>query len=560
MMSAPLELKGMLAGKRIMVSSGKGGPSTVSQVREFLRRFQCSDTLRILGSASEQVDAAPQNIFMTIGDEAVPAHAIPYLALLAIEESSDIVPPTWGFCSLLVGPRGAQMARFVRELAMTTPDAERLIQMFHNLRDPISIEADGSGDAGLECALRMASAQFVHQGPLNYLLPRTLLLYRDIWPTVAKARGVSPCDDLVRLTGLQLEQILLFGKAFFARTKGGFFRPYRADQLEDGSGQLAALLTRIGQAQFLDWLSTDYPAIRSEASKFVPQDETYDPYRFNPLVEFPIVRPQVQPLGATTDSERIYLLPCRRLLLTRVTSGLYHDLAKAHAGAGKENPFRTAFGYVFQEYVGALLKAAFGDRVRREWAYENDVDTPDWFVVEGDKAVVIEVKQSGQFRLSKMWGHLDDLRKDLRKTLGHALGQLHRFDDALARRAPGLDALTEVRRMERLVISYDEISWANWVLRDVAREVSGVPEGFYAHFASVHDLERMLAHCWQGSLFDLLERKRLGKDNQADMDFHDWLTIELDPEGQARNPFLEAKLDEVFEAWGLQSSANRRQP
>jgi hypothetical protein len=85
----------MLAGKPIMVSSGEGGPSTVADVREFLRRFPCSDTLRILGHASEQVDEAPAKIIMTVGAEALPPHAIPYLALLAIEESSDFVPPTW---------------------------------------------------------------------------------------------------------------------------------------------------------------------------------------------------------------------------------------------------------------------------------------------------------------------------------------------------------------------------------------------------------------------------------------------------------------------------------
>lgn len=554
-MSAPLELKGMLAGKRIMVTSGKGGPSTVAQLRDFLRRHQCSDTLRILGSAGEQVDEAPDNITMTIGGEAVPAHAIPYLALLAIEESSDIMPQTWGFCGLLIRAHGKQMVRFLRETGMTTPEFERLIQMFHNLRDPISVEAVGNGDAGLECALRMAGSQFVHQGPMNYLVPRTLLLYRDIWPTVVKANGVTPCDDLQRLTGLELEQMLLFAKAMFARTKGGFFRPYSAQELRDGSGPLTHLLTPEAQGRFLDWVSADYAKIRANAKKFIPSNEAYDPYRFNPLLKYPVVRPEVQPLGGHLPHERIHLLPCRRLLLTRVTTGLYHDLADAHSGGAKANAFRTAFGHVVQEYVGVLLKAAFGERVRGEWSYENEADTPDWFVVEGDKAVVIEVKQSGQFLASKMWGRLDDLRNDLRKTLGHALGQLHRFDGALTGRAPGLECLSEVRKLERLVISYDEISWANWILRDVAREVSGVPQGFHAHLASVHDLERLLAHCWNGSLFDLLERKRLGASDQADMDFHDWLANERDPTGEARNPLLEQKLDETFQAWGLQSPA-----
>jgi len=559
-MSAPLELKGILAGKRIMVTSGKGGPCTVAQLRDYLRRYQCSDTLRILGSAGEQVDEAPDNIIMTIGDEAVPAHAIPYLALLAIEESSDIMPQTWGFCGLLVGARGLRMVRFVRESGMTTPEFERLIQMFHNLRDPISVEATGNGDAGLECALRMAGSQFLHQGPMNYLVPRTLLLYRDIWPTVEKAKGVTPCADLKRLTGLELDQILLFGKAMYARTKGGFFRPYTEEDLRDRTGSLAQLLTPDAQERFLSWLSADYATIRTHAAKFIPSDEGYDPYRFNPLVKYPIIRPEIQPLGGTRSHERIHLLPCRRLLFTRVTGGLYHDLADAHAGEGRDNAFRTAFGHVFQEYVGLLLKAAFGTRVRREWPYDNDVDTPDWFVIEGDRAVVIEVKQSGQFLPSKMWGRLDDLRKDMRRTLGHALAQLYRFDGALARRAPGLESLSGVRRIERLIVSYDEISWANWILRDAARDVSGVPEDFHAHFASVHDLERMLAHCWEGSLFDLLERKRLGNSDQAEMDFHDWLTVELDPSGEARNLLLERKLDETFQAWGLEPPAERSPP
>ena len=118
-----------------------------------------------------------------------------------------------------------------------------------------------------------------------------------------------------------------------------------------------------------------------------------------------------------------------------------------------------------------------------------------------------------------------------------------------------LESLSEVRTVERLIVSYDEISWTNWILRDVAREVSGVPDNFHAHFASVHDLERMLAHCWEGSLFDLLERKRVGNSDQAEMDFQDWLTVELDPSGEARNPLLERKLDETFKAWGLESPA-----
>lgn len=34
------------------------------------------------------------------------------------------------------------------------------------------------------------------------------------------------------------------------------------------------------------------------------------------------------------------------------------------------------------------------------------------------------------------------------------------------------------------------------------------------------------------------------------MDFHDWLSKEIDPEGKAKNPLLEARHNQFLNAWG----------
>lgn len=76
------------------------------------------------------------------------------------------------------------------------------------------------------------------------------------------------------------------------------------------------------------------------------------------------------------------------------------------------------------------------ETVKGDWKYgagRNVKDTPDWIVIDGTRAVLIEVKQSGLFLDTKMWGGLVALRRDLKKTLGEAAQQLAVFEAALPR-------------------------------------------------------------------------------------------------------------------------------
>lgn len=552
-MEPPLKLHALVAGKRIFVTSGEGGTSTVAELRAFLRRYPTREMLLVIGQAAAQVERNSPNISLLDGKVPVPLAGLPYLALLSIEESNDLAEPIWGYAGLVCNKHGQLVpAQMIPGGGVDGAALGQAIQMFHNLRDPIS-SSTGSDGKAFEFMVRTSQAQFAIQGALNQLLPRTVLIYRDIWPLVEKAKGVSPLDDLKKITGgLDLGQALLFAMAWWGSVDQGYFRPYTATQFDEAKRK--EILNADAQQKALAWLSASYSEIREAArkhsQKHVPPDERYDRYRFNPLLERPIIRPEIQPDPANGP---VYMLPCPRLLYYRVTSGLYHDLLNHHMGEGVQNPFKEAFGHVFQEYVGVLLREALGtDSVLPEWQYgsaKQARDTPDWIVLDGDRAVVIEVKQSGHFLPSKMWGHLDDLRAELKRTAGRAAGQLHAFQQALDGSAPGLERLQDVASIERVLVTYDFLSWGNWIIRQEAQSVAGVGPDFHFHVAHIDEFERLLGACSDRSLFDLLHQKRTGEDDQDIMDFREWTHDNIGE--NVSNPFLEAKVKAMMGEWGV---------
>jgi hypothetical protein len=485
--------------------------------------------LVLIGQVAVQVEAGGG--WARIGSTPVPLHCLPYLALLSIEHSNDYRgdPPTW--------------AHLVRA-----------IEMFLTLETPISRESDLYGDdaAGKEFLLRLGLQQFEYWGELRHLLPRTLLILRDLWPTVVQASKVVPTEVVKAVTGNDLVQNVAFGVVVGGAAKSGWFKPYTSSP---NKAPIKDILSMEAQSRFLDWISADYRQIRNAARQVI-LDETWDVYRFNPLLHHPLVRPDRQ----SSQSQQAYLVPVGRLVYQRSTRGLYHVLTSHHDCGEGENPFRVAFGYVFQEYVGVLLGEAFGrDRVLNEWKYGPSASqkaTPDWIVLDGNRAILIEVKQSGLTLGSKLTGSLEHIRRDLRKTIAKAEDQLNKFEADVRQGARGLERLTGVMSFERLVVTWDRVFWCNSILReeiDAAGETSSEQRVLtHAHVLTIEDLEYLLGYCWHGSLFALLQQKRLGPDSQDSMDFHDWMNLYLfKGEERCGNPFLSQKFSQYLEEWGL---------
>jgi hypothetical protein len=520
-----MKSEGFVAGKQIFVF-GSGPQRTTTELREFMRRFSTRSVLRRLGTVSRRIWDHHQDLVFVGGVPIVP-HCILYLALVSIEVAND------------------HRARPFDEAALV--EAAR---MFLNLEEPLTeLQHPDDQAAGKEHMLRQGQHQFGQQSEMRHLYPRTALLLRDAWAMTPEAKSVDPLADLLNITGLTLDEMFMLARASIAISTDGCLRPSKMKAPPHENWPFSKFLTEPACEQFFAWTSANYKTIREEARKHDPPRPSYDQYRFNPLRVHPLVRPDLPDLSEGTT----YFVPNHRLVLERVTSGLYHDLLNHHMGGKGENPFKVAFGYVFSNYVGLLLREALQPgTVHVEWKFGNATkprDTPDWIVIEGTRAVVVEVKQSGLFLATKTWGHLPALRLDLKKTLGEAASQLASFDDSVAADTPGLERLKNVTDYEHLIVSYDSLHWGNSVIRDEMQASLGRPT-FHVHIASIEEFEYILGRCWQGSLFDLLRSKR-GDTHDDMMDFKDWMGHHPVGQDNHGNPFLSAKYNELLVAVGL---------
>jgi len=225
-----------------------------------------------------------------------------------------------------------------------------------------------------------------------------------------------------------------------------------------------------------------------------------------------------------------------------VTDGVFHALSRAHQGERSRNPFRAAFGYAFQEYLGMLLEAgSLPGSVLPEWKYQaagGEQDTPDWLVLDGERLTVIEVKTSIVDLKAKVLGHLELVAKSLRQSLTKAADQLLAFRSDVERHTSGLERLANVREFELLVVTYDEAHFANWVMREqVAREIEGAAD---VHICSVDDIEELQRYYWQRSLFDALRAKRQGDFRDQAYGVREWVQSVRHPQ-LPDIPFFQAR-------------------
>ncbi|WP_017301823.1 hypothetical protein [Nodosilinea nodulosa] len=270
----------------------------------------------------------------------------------------------------------------------------------------------------------------------------------------------------------------------------------------------------------IDWVSRGYGFFRKDDELAI--NHFYDKYQFNPLRKFPVLVSDKKLIQTGTET---YIVPIPRLLYERVSRGIYFDLADYHKGNGRNNKFRESFGYVFQEYVGELLRETIDyAQIIKEWVYAKPNNkTPDWIVCAEGKAILVEVKQSGLYLRAKSLGNIEDVKSDIKKTIASAVKQLWNFEDNIRNgRYENIDFIKDCEIVERLIVVYDSSYFFNSILRDFTLEVlSSVPSSYSWHVISVEELEQVLGLI-DLNLFELLKEKRVDSNGYL-MDFKNYI-------------------------------------
>lgn len=426
---------------------------------------------------------------------------------------------------------------------MRKQDLLKALDMRNGLSEPADMIRDP-----IFLKIRLMTQQFEYTREMRNALPRYLYMFFKLWRNEKYDTHIDLDEILGKIVGLNFEEIVSMGYEFSNQTKEGYFR--FNERISDSNKALERIFTIDKQMKFIRWISGDYKEI-SEYSRHKNSDsKLINQYSFNPLVKFPVVVPDTNP---DLRFPQVYIVPISRILIERVTRGLFFDFADFYERERGQNDFRAHFGLVFQEYVGVLLKKCISNAlVKDEFSYifrRSEKKSIDWIVIDDNRAVFIEVKQSSLSLKTRLYPKREQVQKDIEKILFEAIRQLKSFEDDIKNndgRSQELNALSSIGEIERLIVTHDDFYLANSDFRDICSDnlVVEIPADFHWHVISISELEYSLNLC-DGELFEFLKNKRIDEAKDG-MSFRDYYAREYKGSNKFFNPFLDQVRDEFF--------------
>jgi len=348
---------------------------TIEDLNKAVRRFPTHQTLGLINRISEEEDKDSEISKYFPGPEAQghkpPIFTQPGLAFVAkqsIIHSNDYrgSAPAW------------------QEIA-------RLCSIYNNIEDPVVEASPQDRFAVVQFLVRTAYEQFPLQQNIRNLISRALYLFEIIPLELRGSRHALDVDSIFRqLTGLGVREFLQYGFSVWAMSTKHLLDQNRFAQYE----QRLKFFTQNGVAQFLNHVASDYEHFR-HAARQEEEGLTWKKQAFNSLWQWPIIAPAVKELGG-------YIVPIPRLLLHRVTDGVYYDFLSQSLSKDARDKFLTFFGDIFQAYVGKLLEAYYEpSELFAERVYGRDQTTVDWIAIEGRTAILFECKSKRFIKASK---------------------------------------------------------------------------------------------------------------------------------------------------------------
>lgn len=516
--------EGTMGGKDVITYTPKGHKQYNSNdIGQYLRQFKLCNALRLIGGLSHSLSNSYKGLQII---EGVPISngTLAYLSMRLIENSNDYRGKDMTIGNLLIA-----------------------VDMVFGLQDPFQKHKENP----LGCLIRYGASQLDYEREVHHLLSRTLIIYEHLWSEVPGSTQADVSSAIQSFSGLTLQEMLVLSLALFHGAKNGFFRLF--EDIENCHIHLREYFEPDKQKAFANWISCGYKEFREKSRSDMPSANEYERFRFNPLHLKPAITPDRNP---KPGFPQVYIAPIPTLIYEKVTRGLYFSLTK-HFECEKGNPFRSAFGSVFQEYVGLLLKQTFGEvNVQKDWKYgpkKHLRDTPDWFVIQNGAAVLIEVKQAGLYLNAKKWGELEQIGKDLTQSIGSGANQMWEFEQSIESGSCTVpDWLNGIEITERLVVTYDRSYFLNSILRGEVKQLyPSISETYHWHTIAVEELEYFLGIVGT-DFIEALKEKRLDPEGDR-MDFRDYYARKYSQD-DCINPYLDRVFDNFFSELGIPSN------
>ncbi len=284
-----------------------------------------------------------------------------------------------------------------------------------------------------------------HEIP-NQLAGRPEVAQFDFAANFQKISGVSPID-FIKVGFIAF----VAGRNHLAFTRR-YFEAARAKGLSlPGDGDVI---------QILDNIAADPKKLSETYHRFKESDRRFSMYDFNPLFMYPIVRPWRQKEVASMDEDRL-IAPLPDLIVSRISLGIFYQMFNYYL-----TDFSNYFGYVFETYIGRILQeSALPGTVLSEVdirkAYPADQGkVPDWIIINGTTAILIECKATRFSRAALATGLEEAINSSLKQII-KGLRQLHNFIEACKAKRPGLEALHGCTTFKPVLVSLEPLYLIN---------------------------------------------------------------------------------------------------
>ena len=355
--------------------------------------------------------------------------------------------------------------------------------------------------------LRAVAGQFPFEVDTFASMGQPLLLFGEIPKVVGRKKGVPKFEfskAFENVTSLSLHDFVVgcfvAWSASSSKNTLGITRSY----FEKARTQGINLPDDAGISLLLNSIGADPRRFRQTYDEMKQEDRRFRIYDFNPILTFPILRPWHHHSTKTMQRDRM-IAPLPDLIAYRASTGIFYEMFNRY-----RTEFSEYFGHLFEAYTGRVLEASvsseslISEHSIRERYPESSGKVPDWVVLDGSIAILIECKAT-RFSLTALsTGAEESVDYSLKQVLA-ALRQLHEFRQAVIEKATGLERFHHCSEIKSVVVTFEPLYLINSVFfRDhinrllLERDnITGLPW----RILSVKELECLQAHLGTGISF-----------------------------------------------------------
>ena len=404
--------------------------------------------------------------------------------------------------------------------------------------------------------LRNISSQFPFEKPLFGDFSRPFYLYHDIPKQLIGVQGVPDFDfesKFQKITGVSTVDFITLGFIIYTVSNTSFtfsrkyFQKFRKQKINIPDDNTVRLV--------LGELSGDRSKLVQLYEERRNQDRRFQSYDFNPFLQYPLIKP-CQNKQFSKAGEEYYHAPVPNLIASKISTGIFYRMFNEY-----KIDFSNYFGFVFEKYIGLVLENCVASETIlsesdiRDFYPTNKGKVPDWIVVDGSTAIIIECKATRFSRAAQAIANEDAVNSSL-KQVTKGLKQLHEFISACERKVPSLKKFHDCKKFISIVISLEPMSLINTDFFqnhiDSLLAQKNIPK-FDWQILSINELESIQPHLINGiKLSQVLENLRQKSFNNVIEE------LAIQTNKSFRDSFLCPKHEEIYERLGILEQIKRR--